>query len=65
MRYGRFENNTLVEVYNTPMGVDIKDCFHAGITFVPIPPLADTGWYYNGNGDLIPPEPTPEPAPTE
>ncbi len=65
MRYGRFQGNTLVEIYNTPPGVDIKDCFHNDVGFVPIPPFANEGWYYNENGELVAPEPIPDPVPPE
>lgn len=52
MKYGRFINGILVEVFTPPSGVKIEDCFHPDVGFEEIPPDVEIGW-------TKPTEPTP------
>ena len=52
MKYGRFIDGILVEVFTPPSGVKIEDCFHPDVGFEEIPPDVEVGW-------TKPTEPTP------
>lgn len=66
MRYGRFINNILVEIFTLPAGFKIEDCFHPDVGFEEIDNVAELHWIKDENGVLVaPPEPPVEPKSEE
>jgi hypothetical protein len=63
MTYGRFDNNILIEIFNVPDGLTIKDCFHDDVGFVKIPNNVELHSVRQPDGSFVPPiprEPIPE-----
>lgn len=80
MKYARFHDNTIVEVFTPPEGFTIEQCFHPSVLFVEIPTYAEVGWIRQEDGafadpnppaeivgqpDVVPPQPAENPTPTE
>jgi hypothetical protein len=63
VRYGRIENNAVVELLDLSNDVSIVGMFHPSLVWVPVSnPAVDQGWSYNGGTFAPPPSPgDPEP----
>jgi len=50
-KYARVVNNTVVETFTPPTGVDISDCFTAELVaqFIECPEEVSSHWTYNGS----------------
>lgn len=50
-KYARIINNTVIETFTPPLGVDISDCFTAELVaqFIECPEQVSQNWTYNGS----------------
>jgi hypothetical protein len=65
-KFARMENQTAVEVFTPPEGMELSDCFHADVAalFSPCPDNVTQGSTITGKGVwTIAPEPSPAPEP--
>ena len=47
MKYGRFHEGVLIEIFTPPEGFSIEECFHASVAFELVPDDAMQGWVKN------------------
>lgn len=66
--YARLNGSTVAEIFTTPRGFSIADCFHSDLIWVPCdsPPGVAVGWIATrmGNRSWLFSEPPPPPGPT-
>lgn len=61
--YARIENGVVPELFETPPGVKIEDCFYPSLVWIEVTdqPQVQPGWTYSGGvfSAPIPPDLTP------
>jgi hypothetical protein len=57
MKYARFDNNLVLEVFTPPEGFTLSECFHPAIAvqFISVPDEVEANWKRNDDGTFTAP----------